>query len=92
MKWLISILLLLVTACYVLPVKEFIHGGHAVCMADMDDEKVEHEKKEKSKELFSFYCPGLFVLHKSPAEPSHIPLYIPLSFHTVETPPPDVKG
>jgi hypothetical protein len=90
MKVILSILLLFITSLYILPVKEMLTKGNAVCMADMDEEKEDNEKKEKSKELFSsgnntvLYTDNYSSLHQ------FISFNIPVPLHTIETPPPNL--
>jgi uncharacterized protein YgfB (UPF0149 family) len=90
MKILLSILLLLITSTYILPVKEMLAKGNAVCMADMDEEKEENEKKEKSKELFSFSNTLVILTHSYHNIHQFVSFNIPVPLHTIETPPPDL--
>lgn len=89
MKIGLSILLLLITAVYILPVKQYCIGEAVVCTTDMDNEKEENNKKEKEKELFSHIAAYHF---KNPFHFNtygHLAYSIPVPLHTVETPPPD---
>jgi hypothetical protein len=90
MKMLLSILLLLITSLYILPVKEMLSKGNAVCMADMDEEKEENEKKEKSKELFSFCNTTVLYTDNYSRLHQFVSFNIPVPLHTIETPPPDL--
>jgi len=89
MKSVFSFLLLLTTAFYVLPVKEVLSGKQGICMTDVDDEKEENNKKEKSKELFSFSNAFTIVKHNHSNTFHYISFPIPQLLHTIETPPPD---
>jgi len=82
-------LLILVSAFYVLPVKEAVYSFDQVCMMDMEEAKEESAKKEKSKELFSFNIS--FGCQPDPNTCTHqpVPVLLPLQHHLVETPPPD---
>jgi hypothetical protein len=90
MKTLLSILLLLITSLYILPVKEMLSKGNAICMADMDGEKEENEKKEKSKELFSFNNSPFTIIDNYSNQHQFVSFNIPAPQHTIETPPPNV--
>jgi hypothetical protein len=90
MKIVISILLLLITSIYILPVKEMLSKGNAVCMADMDEEKEENEKKEKSKELFPTVITTVLYTDNYSSLHQFISFNIPVPLHTIETPPPDL--
>ena len=92
MKFLLSILLLLITTIYILPVKEAVKGGAAICMADMENEKEESDKKEKLKEFFSLSASSIFLTTACCNRYQHIAFNIPVPLHTVETPPPDNNG
>jgi hypothetical protein len=90
MKMLLSISLLLITSLYILPVKEMLIKGNTVCMADMDEEKEENEKKEKSKELFSTIITSVLYTDDYSSLHQFISFNIPVPLHTIETPPPDL--
>jgi hypothetical protein len=90
MKFFLSILLLLTTAFYVLPVKELLTAGNDVCFADMEKEKEDSNKKEKSKELFSFSTVYTITEETYSDSRYFLPFFIPVILHTVETPPPDI--
>ncbi len=85
-------MVLLITAVYVLPVKEFFSSPAITAVADMDDEKAEKEKTEKSKELFTMPVPGSFIYAYNPGFNIHITPSVPLLPQTVVSPPPDAKG
>jgi hypothetical protein len=89
MKVILSILLLLITSLYILPVKEMFNKSNSVCMADRDEEKEENEIKEKSKELFSFTPSVFFISESICCLSQHITFNIPVSHYTIDTPPPD---
>lgn len=88
MKLFLSILLLLTTAFYVLPVKEMLTTGNDICFAEM--EKEDSNKKEKSKELFSFSTVYTIIEDTYSHSRCFLPFFIPVIQHTVETPPPDI--
>jgi hypothetical protein len=90
MKIILSILLLLVTAIYILPVKQHFSDNTVVCTADTDNEKEEIKKKEKGKELFSFSTASFFTNSFYGNMYGHLSFSIPVPLHTVETPPPDL--
>lgn len=89
MKLVISILLLLITSLYVLPVKELLNEGTAICMVDIEDEK-EESKKEKNKELFTSIYSVAFFDQNTCVQYSLNNIHRPFVLHTVETPPPDL--
>jgi hypothetical protein len=83
-------LLLLITSLYILPVKEMLSKGNAICMADMDGEKEENEKKEKSKELFSFNNAAFTLANNYSSQHQFVSFNIPVPLHTIEIPPPNL--
>ena len=89
MKIVLSILLLLITAVYILPVRQYCIGEVVVCTTDMDNEKEENNKKEKEKELFSGTASYHFKNSFRHNIYGHLSFSIPVPLHTVETPPPD---
>jgi hypothetical protein len=92
MKFFLSILLFLITSVYILPVKEIIDNSNDICMADMDDEKGESEKKEKAKELFYSIVSDIAVKNLNRCWHQHAAFNIPMPLHTIESPPPDNNG
>ena len=90
MKYCLSILLLFTTAFYVLPVKELLTAGNDICFADMEKEKEDSNKKEKSKELYSLSTVCTIIEDTYSHSLSILPFFIPVLQHTVETPPPDI--
>lgn len=90
MKFFLSILLLLTTAFYVLPVKEIFTTGHSICTVDMDEDKEENNKKEKVKELFSFSNINTVIKDTYSCTHHFLTFLVPVLLHTIETPPPDV--
>jgi hypothetical protein len=90
MKIIISILLLLITSLYILPVKEILSKSSAMCMADMDGEKEENEKKEKSKELFSSGNTTVAYMDNYSSRHQFVSFNITVPLHTIETPPPNL--
>lgn len=91
MKHVIAILLLLVTAFYVLPVSEgFMADTETSCKyADKSADDCKDTKKDKSKE----FIPAVFIaapLKNNTTASVVLPLLSVLPVHfTVETPPPD---
>ncbi len=90
MKFIVSILLLLATSLYILPVKDFICSKHNVCLADMDETKDDVCKKEKVKELFTFTSLVIFIPLNQQLTHFHTTPVVNSLLHTVETPPPDL--
>lgn len=90
MKTFFAILLLLITAVYILPVRQYVNGEAVVCTTDMDNEKEENNKKEKEKELFSHSAAYHFKNSFRFTIYGHFAYSIPVPLHTVETPPPDL--
>jgi hypothetical protein len=90
MKIILSILLLLVTGIYILPVKEHFSNNTVAGTTDIDNEKEEIKKKEKEKELFSFSSASFFTNSFYGNMYGHLCFSIPVPLHTVETPPPDL--
>jgi hypothetical protein len=90
MKCFLSILLLLTTVFYVLPVNEILTAGYDICMADIDVEKQENNKKEKNKDLFSFS--NVYTTLKDSYSFTHQckSFSVPVLLQTIETPPPDL--
>jgi len=63
-------------------------AGNDICFTDM--EKESDNKKEKSKELFSFSI-EYSVIKNTPGYTRRLfAFFIPVFLHNVETPPPDV--
>lgn len=85
-----SILLLVITSLYVLPVKEAFANTSAVCMTDIEEEKDDTRNKEKIKELFSFSNSYSIIADAYNCKHQYITFSIPVLLHTVETPPPDL--
>ncbi len=90
MKIFISILLLLITAFYVLPVQEILAAGHDLCIVDIDELKEESIKKEKAKELFSFSSAYSILNDRYNSTYQYVSFIIPAFLQTIETPPPDI--
>ncbi len=90
MKTFISILLLLITAFYVLPVQEILAAGHDISIVDMDELKEESIKKEKAKEFFSFCSAYSIVNNRYSSTHQYVSFTIPALLQTIETPPPDI--
>jgi hypothetical protein len=91
MKFIYTIFLLLTTAIYVLPVREFIKAGCTISVTDMADENEEHNNKEKLKE-FIFVSTHVFLPIKACSSYQHSVFSLPAQFHSIETPPPDNNG
>ncbi len=89
MKIAISILLLLMTAVYLLPVKESLGFRSSYCINDIDEAKTENTEKEKVKDLISFRHE--YFIAVNPIRPIPVIEYwnAALQLHVVETPPPD---
>ncbi len=92
MKIFFTIFLLLTTAIYILPVKEFIKDTPGISITDLADEKEESNNKEKFKEFISIPAIAVFLQAKVCSRYQHNMLNLPALFHTIETPPPDNKG
>lgn len=90
MKFFLSILLLLSTAFYVLPLKEILTGKQSICVTNLDEVKEEGNKKEKNKELFSFSNIYTIVNDSYSSTHHYISFTIPVLLQTIETPPPDL--
>jgi hypothetical protein len=92
MKFIYTIFLLVITAVYILPVKDFIKDSPGISITDFAEEKEEGNNKEKLKEFISF-APieiSIWLNTFSTLVPSS--LNLPAFFHTIETPPPDNNG
>jgi hypothetical protein len=89
MKIFISILLLIITAFYVLPVQEILAAGHDICIIDIDELKEESIKKEKAKELFSFSTASSVLTDRYNSTHQYVSFIIPAFLQTIEIPPPD---
>ena len=87
MKTLFSILLLLLTSIYILPVKETLVDCNNICLTDVEDEKQKNKKKEK--ELFSFSNSYIKIRDSYTSTHFRVSFNIPILLRTVETPPPD---
>jgi hypothetical protein len=92
MKIVLSILILLVTCLYLLPVKELFKSETAVCMADMDEEKEETCNKEKVKDMINFSISNMVFVSFSMYRQQHSATKMPVMFYIIETPPPDNKS
>ncbi len=90
MKFVLSILLLLITSTYLLPVKELLADKHKICMADMDEQKEDCYKKEKAKEFFNFAPDLTFISCTYNVTQHYFTPAVTTLLHTVETPPPDI--
>ena len=89
MKIFLSISLLLITAFYVLPVKEILAASHDICIVDIDELKEESIKKEKAKEFFSFSTASSILTDRYNSIHQYVSFIIPALLQTIETPPPD---
>ncbi len=89
MKMAISILLLLMTAVYLLPVKESLGFRSTYCINDIDETKTENSDKEKVKDLISFSYEYFIALNPTKSIPVIEYWNAELQLHIVETPPPD---
>lgn len=66
------------------------NAGNEIGMVDLDGEKEETNKKEKSKDLFCFGNAFLITHDGNNFALAHKPFSIAVLLHTVETPPPDI--
>lgn len=92
MKIIYTIFLLLITAVYILPVKDFIKDTPGISITDLAEEKEESNNKEKLKEFISFAPIEISVSLNSISTLVPNRLNLPAFFHTIETPPPDSNG
>jgi hypothetical protein len=88
MKIIYTIFLLLVTALYILPVKDFIKSSPNISVTDLADEK-EESTKEKSKEFITDFILVIIAPAKDCNNFQYNRLNLPAPLHTIETPPPD---
>jgi hypothetical protein len=92
MKFIYTIFLLLITAVYILPVKDFIKDAPCISITDLSEEKEEGSNKEKLKEFISF-APIEINFPVSGCGTHEANKFNLLSLlHTIETPPPDNNG
>jgi uncharacterized protein YxeA len=89
MKILLSILLLIITIAYVIPVKNIITEHNSICVVDIDEEKEAEAKKEKIKDLFAYEVNIFNSDLKYKSTHHFITFTTPLLLHKVETPPPN---
>lgn len=89
MKFFYSILLLLVTAVYILPVSDIIKESPGISVTDLEDENNTKEKVKEFVSVSAFCIPNL----ADPCDKYYprIP-NLPVLFHTIEIPPPDNIG
>ena len=90
MKIFLSILLLLITSFYVLPLKEILIEDNAICVTDPEELKEESIKKEKVKELFSFTRAYIIANDSYSSTHQYVTFILPVLVHTIEIPPPDL--
>lgn len=88
MKNFFIIFLLLITAVYILPVKDFIKSTPGISITDLADEK-EESVKEKSKEFITDFSPFIILTAKNRINFQYCRFNLPAPLHTIETPPPD---
>jgi hypothetical protein len=89
MKFIYTIFLLLITAVYILPVKDIIKESPGISITDVAEEKEEIKDKEKIKEFISFSPVAVIIPVNSFSKYRNNTLNLPAFFHTIETPPPD---
>jgi hypothetical protein len=89
MKFIYTIFLLLITAAYILPVKDFIKDTPGMSITDLAEEKEENNNKEKLKEFISFAPIDISIPVNSFSIYEAIKFNLPVLLHTIETPPPD---
>jgi hypothetical protein len=92
MKIFYTIFLLVITAVYILPVKDIIKNSPGISITDMAEEKEESSAKEKLKEFISVATVTVFLPVKARFGYQHNKHNLPALFHTIETPPPDYNG
>lgn len=90
MKFFLSILLLLITAFYVLPLKDILKETESICITDLEELKEESIKKEKVKELFSFTRAYIIANDSYSSTHQYVTFILPVLVHTIEIPPPDL--
>jgi hypothetical protein len=88
-KIFLSILLIIITITYVIPVKDIISKGNSICLVDIDEEKEAEAKKEKIKEIFSYEVDIFNAEVKYKSTHHFTTLITSLLLHKVETPPPN---
>ena len=92
MKFIYTIFLLLITAAYILPVKDIIKGSPGISITDVAEEKEETKNKEKAKEFISFRAVEIIISINDLSKYQSNKLCLPGLSHTVEAPPPDNVG
>jgi len=92
MKFIYTIFLLLITAVYLLPVKDIIKESHGISMTDVAEEQEETKNKEKIKEFISTSRVEIIIPVNRFSKSRNNMLNLPALFHTIETPPPDNNG
>lgn len=92
MKFIYTIFLLLITAAYILPVKDIIKGSPGISITDVAEEKEETKNKEKVKEFISFPVVEIILSINDLSKYQSNNLSFPALSHTVEAPPPDNVG
>ncbi len=89
MKIILSILLLLITFTYVIPVQDIMIENNTICVVDTEEENNVEVKKQKLKEVFIVDSTSLNANLKYKSTHHFTTLTIPLLLHKVETPPPN---
>ncbi len=89
MKIILSIILVLITLTYVLPIKDIIANDNTICVVDTEEENNVEVKKQKLKEVFIVENTSLIANLKYKSTHHFTTLTIPLLLHKVETPPPN---
>lgn len=92
MKFIYTIFLLLITAAYILPVKDIIKGSPGISITDVAEEKEEIKNKEKAKEFIAIPVDEIFIPINDLSKYQNNKLSLPALLHTIETPPPDNNG
>jgi hypothetical protein len=90
MKIFLSILLLIITITYIIPVKDIIVDNNCINLVDIDEEKDNEEtKKQKLKEIVVFNKEMINAELKYKSTHHFTALNTSLLLHKVETPPPN---
>lgn len=90
MKRFFIFILLLTTALYILPVKDFLQQKDTYSFVGLEDSKEETVKKEKTKDLCHIPATVSLVRCAISGIQASFDSPTPVLFHPTETPPPDV--
>ncbi len=93
MKSLVAILILVITAVYVLPVGKLFNAiSEVTCKCDgsaADDDNTPESKKETGKEFISISTFVLIPARYTRPQKTNLPINLVAVHYTVETPPPN---